>query len=240
MKKSTTIAPALAGTKSTPAVAPPEKAAALPAPPAPTSEALETGSAPAVGSPISPAGPVSPPSTESTSNPATAESPTASQSPKRPPQPQPDAESKQWLDKSAVSDEPRTSISSDEPVAGAYTPTTTGALPAPAQEPPATTDPALSLAHVVAARDSSRAVAPEPVLLGKSEGHGADSKQPERHIADPNQPQKPPPTEQPQPQEEADALHSPPDPDIPTGILSVVIHQINNRASISPVRLVVF
>lgn len=29
---------------------------------------------------------------------------------------------------------------------------------------------------------------------------------------------------------EADALTTPPDPEIPTGILSVIIHQINNRA----------
>jgi hypothetical protein len=29
---------------------------------------------------------------------------------------------------------------------------------------------------------------------------------------------------------EADALRIPPDPSIPTGILSVIIHQINNRA----------
>jgi hypothetical protein len=30
-------------------------------------------------------------------------------------------------------------------------------------------------------------------------------------------------------QEEADALRIPPDPAIPTGVLSVIIHQINNR-----------
>ena len=30
-------------------------------------------------------------------------------------------------------------------------------------------------------------------------------------------------------QEEADALRTPPDPSIPSGILSVIIHQINNR-----------
>lgn len=30
-------------------------------------------------------------------------------------------------------------------------------------------------------------------------------------------------------QAEADALSTPPDPDVPTGILSVIIHQINNR-----------
>ena len=30
-------------------------------------------------------------------------------------------------------------------------------------------------------------------------------------------------------QEEADALRIPPDPNVPSGILSVIIHQINNR-----------
>ena len=30
-------------------------------------------------------------------------------------------------------------------------------------------------------------------------------------------------------QEEADALRTPPDPSIPSGVLSVIIHQINNR-----------
>lgn len=34
--------------------------------------------------------------------------------------------------------------------------------------------------------------------------------------------------------EEADALHTPPDPSIPTGILSVTIHQINNRTPFTP------
>lgn len=32
-------------------------------------------------------------------------------------------------------------------------------------------------------------------------------------------------------QEEADALRTPPDPAVPSGILSVMIHQINNRTS---------
>lgn len=30
-------------------------------------------------------------------------------------------------------------------------------------------------------------------------------------------------------QEEADALRTPPDPSIPSGVLSIIVHQINNR-----------
>lgn len=30
--------------------------------------------------------------------------------------------------------------------------------------------------------------------------------------------------------DEADALRIPPDPEVPSGILSIIIHQINNRA----------
>ena len=32
-------------------------------------------------------------------------------------------------------------------------------------------------------------------------------------------------------QEEADALRTPPDPTVPSGVLSIIIHQINNRKS---------
>lgn len=34
-------------------------------------------------------------------------------------------------------------------------------------------------------------------------------------------------------QAEADALRIPPDPNVPSGILSVIIHQINNRAHLT-------
>ena len=90
---------------------------------------------------------------------------------------------------------------------------------------------ALSLAHATTAQpDASEPVLPEKPAAPQSQK--ADKE--ERHIADPNQPVKPqPPTETAQPQEQSDALHSPPDPEIPTGILSVMIHQINNRAYLS-------
>lgn len=39
-------------------------------------------------------------------------------------------------------------------------------------------------------------------------------------------------------QEEADALRTPPDPSIPSGVLSIIVHQINNRGYIIALELV--